>query len=60
MITYLNEILWAGSFGMQAATELLFSHENFGIYLKLHALEIMELQRFYWKYLSFDLQFRKA
>lgn len=46
MITYLNEILWAGLFGMQAATELLFSHENFGIYSKLLLLK-------WWDYKDF-------
>lgn len=39
MIAYLNEILWAGLFVMQAATELQFSHENLRIYLKILLLK---------------------
>lgn len=46
MITYLNEILWAGLFGMQAATELIFSHEMFGIYLKLLLLKPWDYKDF--------------
>lgn len=62
MITYLNEILQAGLFGMQAVPELQFSHENVAIYLKLLLFKSWDHKVFifYWTSLSFDLQLRKA
>jgi len=45
-LTCLNEILWAALYGMQAATELQFSHENVRIYFKLLLLKSWDYKVF--------------